>query len=132
MPRWVGDTNFMTAVAGTRVLPETLADTWERLHRGLAGLTRAPAERTAAGHTIGADPESNRRRRRSLDTDETKKEEVAMEVKELGHLVLYVGDVRAVGGVLRRRPGLGAGLPRPPSGSRRPPSPRGGPTTSCC
>ncbi len=33
VPRWVGDTNFMTAVAGTRVLPQTLAVTWERLHR---------------------------------------------------------------------------------------------------
>jgi ATP adenylyltransferase len=33
VPRWVGDTNFMTAVAGVRVLPETLADTWRRLHR---------------------------------------------------------------------------------------------------
>lgn len=33
VPRWVGDTNFMTAVAGTRVLPETLAVTWERLHQ---------------------------------------------------------------------------------------------------
>jgi ATP adenylyltransferase len=32
VPRWLGDTNFMTAVAGTRVLPETLAVTWERLH----------------------------------------------------------------------------------------------------
>jgi ATP adenylyltransferase len=32
VPRWVGDTNFMTAVAGTRVLPEALAVTWERLH----------------------------------------------------------------------------------------------------
>lgn len=32
VPRWVGDTNFMTAVAGTRVLPETLADSWVRLH----------------------------------------------------------------------------------------------------
>ena len=31
VPRWVGDTNFMTAVAGVRVLPETLAVTWERL-----------------------------------------------------------------------------------------------------
>ena len=32
VPRWLGDTNFMTAVAGTRVLPETLAVTWQRLH----------------------------------------------------------------------------------------------------
>ena len=33
VPRWSGDTNFMTAVAGTRVLPETLAVSWDRLHR---------------------------------------------------------------------------------------------------
>ena len=31
VPRWAGDTNFMTAVAGARVLPETLADSWARL-----------------------------------------------------------------------------------------------------
>ncbi len=31
VPRWMGDTNFMTAVADTRVLPETLASSWERL-----------------------------------------------------------------------------------------------------
>lgn len=31
VPRWRGDTNFMTAVADTRVLPETLHSSWERL-----------------------------------------------------------------------------------------------------
>ena len=31
VPRWRGDTNFMTTVADTRVLPETLATSWERL-----------------------------------------------------------------------------------------------------
>jgi ATP adenylyltransferase len=32
VPRWLGDTNFMTAVANTRVLPETLAVSWGRIH----------------------------------------------------------------------------------------------------
>ena len=31
LPRWAGDTNFMTAVADTRVLPETLGTTWQKL-----------------------------------------------------------------------------------------------------
>lgn len=31
LPRWTGDTNFSTTVAGARVLPESLADTWTRL-----------------------------------------------------------------------------------------------------
>ncbi len=31
LPRWSGDTNFMTAVAETRVLPEPLAVSWSRL-----------------------------------------------------------------------------------------------------
>jgi ATP adenylyltransferase len=31
MPRWVGDTNFMTTVAETRVLPEDLRTTFDKL-----------------------------------------------------------------------------------------------------
>ena len=32
VPRWSGDTNFMTSVAGVRVMPESLGDAWETLH----------------------------------------------------------------------------------------------------
>jgi ATP adenylyltransferase len=32
VPRWGGDTNFMPIVGETRVLPELLADTFEKLH----------------------------------------------------------------------------------------------------
>jgi ATP adenylyltransferase len=33
VPRWVGDTNFMTTTADARVLPEALTDSLERLRR---------------------------------------------------------------------------------------------------
>ncbi|MEO6468158.1 MAG: HIT domain-containing protein [Acidimicrobiia bacterium] len=32
LPRWNGDTNFMTAVAEARVLPESLRHSYEKLH----------------------------------------------------------------------------------------------------
>ena len=35
LPRWVGDTNFMTVTAETRVLPEMLVDTWQRVRAAL-------------------------------------------------------------------------------------------------
>jgi ATP adenylyltransferase len=35
LPRWIGDTNFMTVTAETRVLPETLDVTWSKLRSNL-------------------------------------------------------------------------------------------------
>jgi ATP adenylyltransferase len=39
LPRWSGDTNFTTAIAEVRVLPEPLSDTWRKL---VAAWPRSP------------------------------------------------------------------------------------------
>ena len=38
MPRWLGDTNFMTTVAETRILPEDLETTWKRMREAFGEL----------------------------------------------------------------------------------------------
>ncbi len=36
VPRWNGDTNFMPVISDTRVLPDSMAAMWERLHACIA------------------------------------------------------------------------------------------------
>jgi ATP adenylyltransferase len=38
LPRWTGDVSFMTSVGETRVLPEDLEVTWEKLNRAFRAL----------------------------------------------------------------------------------------------
>lgn len=44
VPRWNGDNNFMTVLAGTRVIPQSLDALWELLNEALEKESRADAE----------------------------------------------------------------------------------------
>lgn len=42
LPRWAGDTNFLTTLGETRLLPEELNTTWERVRAALANSPDPP------------------------------------------------------------------------------------------
>jgi len=43
LPRWNGDTNFMTTIGETRVLPESLESTWRKVVSALSTLDADPS-----------------------------------------------------------------------------------------
>ena len=39
LPRWKGYANFMTSIGGTRIIPETLEETYRKVREGWEGIT---------------------------------------------------------------------------------------------
>lgn len=42
LPRWTADANFMTVVGETRILPESLDGTWERMKKAYSNIPTQP------------------------------------------------------------------------------------------
>lgn len=48
LPRWVADANFMTVIGETRILPETLETTWQRMREEFGRETKGSKSRADA------------------------------------------------------------------------------------
>jgi ATP adenylyltransferase len=54
LPRWAADSNFMTAVAEVRVLPESLGDSWAKVRAAWPTPSVSPADEQPAGPATGS------------------------------------------------------------------------------
>lgn len=50
VPRWNGDNNFMPVLGQTRILPQSLDATWEKLTAAVAARKRPAARRRSSAH----------------------------------------------------------------------------------
>ncbi|MFP3191120.1 MAG: HIT domain-containing protein, partial [Thermoproteota archaeon] len=41
VPRWAGDTNFMTTISATKVMAQTLKDSWEAMRKEIKNIISA-------------------------------------------------------------------------------------------
>jgi ATP adenylyltransferase len=63
VPRWNGDSNFMPVIGQTRILPQSLNATWEKIHAAvLARETRKPAARSGKSEVKDRKPETGTRK----------------------------------------------------------------------